>query len=552
MEEIGTGYLTIYTLGETFTPLIRNFICEGSYYIAYETLKDGGAPAEYIKKFFLFECEFTGDSRTKEGLMISTCKRPADIDINEVFHTGLRTLMATYKRKCKPSDLQDDDDHYDSEFYESHEFLMLANKDKNLKALFKVFTEEEVVDLVFLRYLAAFKFEIANPNDEWVEHGSILQDGTFIKLSYDEHKFLVPFLKRFKKASSSDEFKDVMNFKVSSKQLLGKLQNALNHPSLKDFKPTDAQVQTLFDYRKHLYGKYGQKTAMTGEILNYICQVENYGAKYEHLIFLKRFYPHIPTPNISKEMIEGVKNFVRTSPEYSIAGLLNSKFYTGPETLDEMRTEFEKFKNVISNNKLYLFYQEYIDGSNGVCHMSDEGFTYQVSDKQGAVVNGHKTTDRLTPAAEAKLKAYATELFEDFKHRDEKTPKPNQTIQLEFVSYGDDVVILQLRFIRAKEKTKNVSKPDNVFATGKTFSQGEFTGLMKDVLVVGKDAKSEALIGKKALIVTEDVEFSHILALSIRLDIPSMYSVGEFNLPETAEINFTAINKESWVEVINK
>ena len=85
---------------------------------------------------------------------------------------------------------------------------------------------------------------------------------------------------------------------------------------------------------------------MIKDLLRNTGEMENNGGKYNNLAFIKKFFPHIPTPNISKTYITGVDNFVRTSPKYSIPGLLNSKRYVGPETIFELEAEYEKFNGI--------------------------------------------------------------------------------------------------------------------------------------------------------------------------------------------------------------
>jgi hypothetical protein len=83
---------------------------------------------------------------------------------------------------------------------------------------------------------------------------------------------------------------------------------------------------------------------------------------------------------------------------------------------------------------------------------------------------------------------------------------------------------------------------------GKTFSKGRGTINVKDILVIDSDGESELLLGKKALIVKEDVEFSHILALSKALRIPSIYGTGDVDLPSEGDVDFIAYNKTGWIE----
>jgi hypothetical protein len=72
---------------------------------------------------------------------------------------------------------------------------------------------------------------------------------------------------------------------------------------------------------------------------------------------------------------------------------------------------------------------------------------------------------------------------------------------------------------------------------------------LEDILVVESDAESKELIGKKALIVKSNVEFSHILALSKTLCIPSMFATGELdlNVLEGKNLNFCAKNKSAFI-----
>lgn len=69
-------------------------------------------------------------------------------------------------------------------------------------------------------------------------------------------------------------------------------------------------------------------------------------------------------------------------------------------------------------------------------------------------------------------------------------------------------------------------------------------------MIVDSDGVSELLIGKKALIVQGDVEFSHLLALSKALKIPSMYSTGKVDLSKYSKVKFISYNYEAWIESI--
>jgi phosphoenolpyruvate synthase/pyruvate phosphate dikinase len=179
-------------------------------------------------------------------------------------------------------------------------------------------------------------------------------------------------------------------------------------------------------------------------------------------------------------------------------------------------------------------FQEFIDGLNGVS-MHDTSnkhaylFDYAVSTKQGDIVNGKQSDASLTAAKLHELEKIGKQLSKDFRCK----------IQLEFVIATDGTLyIVQFRtfdkIILQHERSKE--ELDESIIIGKTFtsapdsSWSRLTVDVDDILVVDEDALSEQLLGKKALIVKNDTSFSHILALSTALDIPSIYATGDFDL----------------------
>ena len=70
---------------------------------------------------------------------------------------------------------------------------------------------------------------------------------------------------------------------------------------------------------------------------------------------------------------------------------------------------------------------------------------------------------------------------------------------------------------------------------------------VNDILVVDEDCGSSQLIGKKALIVKGGNSFSHILALSKMMKIPSMYNVTKFDFPEEGTVIFNTQYKNAWI-----
>ncbi len=202
----------------------------------------------------------------------------------------------------------------------------------------------------------------------------------------------------------------------------------------------------------------------------------------------------------------------------------------------------EKFVGVdepYDNNKIHWFYQEFLEGANGVCHCMDKGdFSYALSENQGDIVAGKKGGLALTDEFHGKLKKIASMLYEDL----------GEPLQLEFVIHDEKVYIVQLRMLENNpETTANIGRPEDVIYEGITFSKGGGEFDVKDILIVESEAQAEQLIGKKALIVEDKVQFSHILALSKSLKVPSVYGTGKVDLSGYKKVNIRAYNKEGFI-----
>lgn len=111
-------------------------------------------------------------------------------------------------------------------------------------------------------------------------------------------------------------------------------------------------------------------------------------------------------------------------------------------------------------------------------------------------------------------------------------------VQIEFVSTRKGIYIVQLRLLNNHPSGSGVVREEeDILHTGKSFSAGCVEADKADVLIVESDCESHLLIGKKALIVREDVEFSHVLVLSKSMNIPSIYAVGDIELGETIKLD---------------
>lgn len=531
-----TQELSFYTLGEPFTDLIRNFIIEGSFYQAYEILKDGGAPREYIKSFFLFSSEFVGDTRDDTfGINLCSPVYKTEGELNEIYFYAISTLMTqVYRESGKTPD-------------EVGLSIHLLRENRNFKSLLKVFSEEKIIEMI-LPYTNLGKWYELNPKTE-VDgflpfNGVITTDGRIIECNYQGHQELYPYLYSLGLSDSRDWTDSERTFHISSGEISGYLSHVLDHPREEKIHPTEKQISTLFKYRNRINARGMGNDSISKLLMEYTGNMINRGGKFNNLMFLHKYYPQIKLPEFSLNPIEG-NACIRTSPRYSMPGLLNSKFEINENSIKEIEEDFQKYKDVIGGsygksyqNELHYFYQEFIEGKNGVAHFRpsdpdnyrERSFSYSVSSNRGDVVDGVNSSEFLSYHVGKRLEVIISELSKDLK----------ESVQVEFVvTPEDEIYIVQLRIL--KLEPTYVSYPideKNILYSGKSFSSGNEELKLEDVVIVDKDSPdSSILVGKKALIVKENVEFSHVLALSKALGIPSIYGVGEVELPEEFSIN---------------
>jgi hypothetical protein len=164
-----------------------------------------------------------------------------------------------------------------------------------------------------------------------------------------------------------------------------------------------------------------------------------------------------------------------------------------------------------------------------------EGFRYQASKVRGDIVLGKSSDLEISKSQLEELKKIGETLYEDL----------NTPIQVEFVVSSDTVWIVQLRTFRNNPDSHYTTEaPKESLVTGLSFSNGYLYEVdVLDILVVEEDADSNELIGKKALIVKAKTEFSHVLALSKMLGIPSIYGVSKFELPNSGKVEFCSKSK---------
>lgn len=501
--------LSFYTIGSTFTELINNFIEEGSFHTAYEILQDGGMNKDMIKEFFEGKWKFEGDTREGDHtLSVLPCDNLRD---DEFWVTAVCTMF-----------------QFNDETYELIRFLENPTKCKdarfkeNIEALLKVYSTEEIIQKVYRGILRrhGWKTYTTAPLEK-VDSGVILKDGTLVVCGYMEHDELYQYLRSLGVVNHSRWMDDKDSIHMSSGQISGYIAHIIESSFKDEDKASFAQLKMLFDLRNHGISFYGYRDGtVTARVMKYFARNEEGGTKFGNLSFLKAFYPHINLPKFSKDkLVDCAEQCLRTSPTKSLAGLLNSKFEIDENSINEMMLDWEKYKDILPNNEFYYFYQEYIHGNNGVSLYEEKGcFNYDMSKNRGDIVAGVKGLEVLSNENYDILRKLSSDLYACIK-------KP---IQLEFVVDDNDVLfIVQLRVIENfnKEKTVIQATPKEAMCRGNSFSIGRVECTADEILIVDSEAASEMLIGKKALLIRENPIFSHILALSSCLGIPSMTGV---------------------------
>lgn len=552
--------LHFYTEGEGFTNLLQDFFLSGEYIKLEQILLDGGLSKDLVKKFMKGELYFEGSTKEYPHTLSVNFKTFDRVIFTEKLLISLKTCYSSSHINLRAR----------FEFYELKKIFSESGEIfKEFMKFFEYFNSDEIKEFLSLRILNEFGYFKANPLER-NEDGVILEDGTFIKCGFQEHRDLYPILSSLYLADSSDWTDDNITLHISGGEISGALAHSIEHYTFKDIHPTTAQLKTLFLFRESItgmYGDYSRNRTITTLLLEYYNELLNQGGKFCNLKFLEDFYSDIlkiPKFSLSMWDIKLDNVFLRTSPISSLPGLLNSKLIKKSNThkkkaLLEIDKEYNKFRYLVKetryenrkwvdNSHLRVFYQEFIKGISGVCHYYfgknesfETAFKYQVSNKHGEVVLGKKSDIFLTYEQGLELRKICEILYKDLQ-------KPLQ-IEFIFEENSNQLYILQLRVLENHyEETVIYTKPkSDILYEGFTFSRGNEELDIEDILIVESDGKSELLLNKKALIVESDVEFSHLLALSKKLKIPSMFNTGKIDFKDVKKVNFIAQNKQSWI-----
>jgi phosphohistidine swiveling domain-containing protein len=548
--------LHFWTTGEDLTHMIRDFFYEGNYAKAEAILIDGGLPESIIRLFFMNGYKLEGDSRDGSLSLVKDIPYTED-EFHEVIRTGVQTLMSSSKIEELPVIEREwgyDEDrncytHIKIETSKTYKptisnYFTGDYINEDFEVLHKYFPFHMIKNIIQERVINENGYAVIPKIKDSMFSGVILNDGTIVECEAAGHRDLLPVLRRLGLVRyEHDPAGKANHLKVTC----GQLYEDVAYSLIRDFEDDDyftgsqAQLDVLMANIEHISFGGSSKRVMKS-IIEYTVTTEAHGGKWDMLRFIQKYFPHIKTVQISKEPIEGVKNCIRTSPKYSIAGVLTSIFDVQPDSVDKMKAEWEEKKNLVGrpdrwdsdkfhyDNELFWFYQKFEEGVNGVAHYIHDEFTYKCSENQGDIVQGKEGTVRLPKEHEDYLREFMKFIADNSRYK----------VQVEFVFNGDEVIIAQLRLLQESNVYScSYIDEDRVIAEGKSFYQGTTDTLtVDDVLIVDRDSDSLDLIGKKALIVREDVEFSHLLAMSQNQKIPSIYGMkSDFELPEKFVLN---------------
>lgn len=538
--------LHFWTNGEAMTGLLTDFFRSGEFKQFETILIDANLPEHRIKEAFLFRMELTGSTKDPEGMQCSF-KESSPEDFAETLYYAILTALRSIKREYID---------YKDKFLDITD--KLYKEDENIKVILKYFDIKELKQLCW-RLIVEENYEITTlydaitKNDNSVS-GLLLRTGVFVQCEYQEHSELYPVLKALNLLEGNDRLEsDAVS--ISSNMLSGFMsfdlqRNSFDHSGR--YTLTNRQVEELWKLKDHKlshYSRTGKEVSVNEQLLTYTAYKKGLGGKFGNLEFLKKFYPEVPLANYAKVPNNSWNTtIIRTSPKKSLPGLLNSVKASGKQeiqnAIEKIKADFKIHEDVVRDNSIYWFFQEFIEGENGVvnCIEKPRGkypenlspeytdmLKYDVyiacSSEQGTIVNGHKSNTDVGSDNATYLRRLSRRLASDF----------GTDVQLEFViTPSGEVKIVQLRVFQNnpnKNQEIPVSYIEDALITGKSFSSPEYKSNIEvelsDILIVEQDCSSEKLLGKKALIVENDTNFSHILALSKAMGIPSMYATGK-------------------------
>jgi hypothetical protein len=179
-------------------------------------------------------------------------------------------------------------------------------------------------------------------DEKWF-HGVIIRDGTIYICGNMGHNDLYDDLNIIGDSDVTCWTKDDKNLKFTYLNFMGDLVN--NIQNIVDFgiednfvknkiRPTEEQLNSVMRFKNHFRGIYGElrNDSVIDLIRRYTIEVEGYGSKYGNLKFLEKYYLQNKKLNFKlpkfykfESELKFKNSFLRTSPRFSIPGLLNPK-----------------------------------------------------------------------------------------------------------------------------------------------------------------------------------------------------------------------------------
>lgn len=541
-----SGTVSFWTTGEAFYNLMLEYLKAGKFQNVQLSLEDAGLPNDYMVECWKGKFKLSGDTRTDEGLQIDLLTTSNE-DWIEAMYTGLITIAKDlYGSKNIPSsdiiiELLENDS-YSIVIVEKLPILKYIKLDDFLQLLSEKLFDNlpEIIQVGSLSDIC-----MSNPNST---SGFLLNDGRFIQITHESHRYVERTLWKLgivKKLSDGSKDEDAIRISFNTISSFLKYRHEMS----------DAQIVELVkasEWIKRFYLAAPNSESVQNVLLQQYAKKLDNGQKFANLCFLKEHLSmflneQIQLPIFNNEIDEsfnGIKYLmVRTSPVKSVPGLFDSVKTSNDENIffavQEVEAKFEKFET-----EPKYFYQEFIDGYNGVAncinYRDKYSFTYSLSEKQGEIVSGG--FDESSKLANKKI----GDALHELSHFAARLSKwLFSEVQIEFViDYKSGIVyIVQFRILNRHfvEGTQPKYQIDAAKIIGLTFNSCERKTVKKEDILFVKSGdetkiKSEELLKKKALVVQANVEFSHLLAMSISLNIPSIYATIKFNPEELGEL----------------
>ncbi|WIC41370.1 hypothetical protein MA9V1_106 [Chryseobacterium phage MA9V-1] len=574
--------------GDYLENFMKDCFKSGSFKTFYELCQDNGFNETTTKHCFTLAFTMTGESREDTLAIDINVEQPEDYA--ETLWIGLKSSIpleyAEFKHELAWHRLFESDESMDL-YFRRHPGAL-----GNICKLVQYVSRETIVSLLRNKFFEEEGYEVTTLAKEIMSgrsygvNGVIAQDGTFLACGFQDHINMLPVAKSLGLVETDDVMagRESNAIHISSNSYSGGASHYFSSPEYYDYyddrKISNAQIETVWNSVDELNRFYLNNSGLVtvgDSCMKLYAGNANSGAKFGNLEFLKHIVKleerfDIKLPSYANVLTDELANaeaiIVRTSPKKSMPGLLESIVIVEPtlnkigKACEQIEADFDKH-NSNGRNKIHFMFQEFIEGINGVAHIdycqaAETGdyrhqgvnFRYAASEKQGDVVNGVKSSTAISYENAVKLEKFmkfmATRMF--------------AKIQVEFVEdNAGQLYVLQIRTFLS-EKVSNASKElyDSYAIHGKTFCQGnaykdEQVIAISDVLVVNSEATSEQLKDKKCLVVLEDTDFSHILALSYAFNIPAIYAIQEKDMfnKKLSENRYIVVNTRYQEGLIN-